>query len=460
MTHAHIFLVVLCTTACMAACQEHAEFALTPAQQKKVDEHIFVEAPSPQNRLDVIIEDQVKLVGYDLDKTRVKAGESFTITYYLEALAEQMADNNMFVHFQGKRGNRNAWMNLDHNPVEGLLPLRKLKKGQVVKDTQKVLVKADFPSGKASIYWGLFRGNYRLKVSNVGTTKTDREGRVVVANLTVIGAKPKPKPVARAAKMSAAEGIRLDGKLDEPVWKRARWTAWWTHPSGKKTKAPKTRAKFAWDEDNLYVGVESIDDDVWGTLTKRDSNTWEQEVIELFIDADGDKKDYLELQVTPANVVFDAKFSRHRSPLGPARGWNMTGLKTAVHVDGTLNKRDDKDRRWTVEMLIPAAEVPGAKHPIDAGHSWKANLFRFDWPKAQKRQSAASFSPPIVPDFHSLDAFGTIKFQGKKPAIKLGKPGKGLIRTFKETLPKRPIPTLRPSSGPPPKSTQKTNKTQ
>ena len=252
----------------------------------------------------------------------------------------------------------------------------------------------------------------------------------------------------------------MDGKLEEPVWKRARWTANWTHPSGKGGQKPKTRAKFVWDSDNLYVGVESIDDDIWSTLEKRDSNTWEQEVIEVFIDADGDKKDYLELQVTPANVVFDAKFSRHRSPLGAARAWNMKGLRTAVHVDGTLNKRDDTDKAWTVEMVIPASEVPGAKHPIAAGQSWKVNLFRFDWPKNQKRQNAVSFSPPVVPDFHALDAFGAIKFEGKRPSRKLGKPGKGLIRTFKETLPKRSIPTLKPSNGPPSKNNKKPQKNQ
>ena len=63
------------------------------------------------------------------------------------------------------------------------------------------------------------------------------------------------------------------------------------------------------DADYLYIAVESEDTDVWSTFTKRDANTWEQEVIEVFIDADGNKKDYLELQVTPANVVFDAKSS-------------------------------------------------------------------------------------------------------------------------------------------------------
>ena len=138
----------------------------------------------------------------------------------------------------------------------------------------------------------------------------------------------------------------------------------------------------------------------------------------------------------------------------------MKGLKTAVHVNGTLNQRDDKDRSWVVEMAIPAAEVPGAKQPLKAGHSWRANLFRFDHPAGQKRQDAASFSPPIVPDFHALDAFGTIRFTGRGQTKSTGKLGKKLLRTFSEKLPNRPIPTLKPSAGAPKKTLQTEQKNQ
>ena len=118
-----IFLFLLVSAA--SGCQEHVEFTLTPGQQKKVDQHILTERPMPKHVVNANIEDQIRLIGYDIDKTRVKVGETFTITYYLEALGQPMDDNNLFVHFQGRKGQRNAWMNLDHHPVEGLLPLRR-----------------------------------------------------------------------------------------------------------------------------------------------------------------------------------------------------------------------------------------------------------------------------------------------------------------------------------------------
>jgi hypothetical protein len=414
----------------LTGCQEYAEFSLTPAQQKRVDQHILTTAPTPQVQVNAIIEDQVKLIGYDIDKTSLKAGETLTITYYIEALSEKMVDNRIFVHLQGRQGHRPAWMNLDHHPIEGLLPLRKLLKGQVVRDTQRIQVKADFPSGPAHIYWGLFRGNHRLKIMNSADVKHDKEGRLILAKLNIQGTRPAPVPSATAAKLMASEGLIVDGKMAEPVWRRARWTPWWRTPNGKPGTAPKTRAKFAWDDANLYIAVQCEDTDAWSTFTERDSNTWEQEVVEIFIDADGDERDYLELQVTPANVVFDAKFAKHRSDLKVARAWNMKGLKTAVYVDGTVNKRDDTDKSWTVELAIPFAEVPGAKLPIKDGATWRTNLFRFDWPKGQKRQSAASFSPPIVPDFHALKKFGRLRFLDSAAQKGVSKPAENLRKTL------------------------------
>ncbi len=410
-------LLALLTTATLflfAACQEHAEPTLTPGQKKKVEANLLKETPKPQHAIGAVIENQVKLLGYDLDRTEVDPGGKVTITYYIESLAEKPDDNKIFVHFQGRPNDRKSFQNHDHNPVEGLLPLRKLKKGHVVRDVQVINVRKDFPPGDAHIYWGLWRGDYRLKINNPKDVKNDGSNRVRVAKIRVKGEvkkppKPKPLPIASATRVGAGEKMTVDGKLDEPVWSRSLWTAWWTPPNGKTGAAPRTRARFAWDDAFLYVGVFSHDADVWSTFKDRDSNTWEQEVIEVFIDADGDRKDYLELQVTPTNVVFDAKFAKHRSDLAKARSWNMSGLKTAVGVDGTVNAREDTDKSWTVEMAIPIAEVPGARQPAAHGQQWRINLFRWDLPK-EGRQKAAAFSPPIAPDFHALGKFGRLRF--------------------------------------------------
>jgi hypothetical protein len=345
-------------------------------------------------------------LGVDLSAKEVRPGERVTATYYLEALRD-VGDYKALTHLQGKA--RGAWQNLDHVPVHGLLPLRELKKGQLLKDVQTFRVKPTFPSGEVSLYWGLFKGKERLAHTTPEGVEHDGKRRVVVGKLKVNGKRYRPR--AKARPLPQGEQVTLDGQPNDVAWRSAPWTRWWGHPSGKRASPPLTRAKFLWSPTHLYLLVEARDSDVWGTLSERDSDTWTQEVIELFIDADGDRRDYLELQITPKNVVFDARFTHHRSDLAKARAWDMKGFESAVWVDGTLNERDDTDRAWFVELKVPVDEVPGAVNPLKAGQRWRFNMFRFDAPKG-KPQEAAALSPPVVPDFHALEAFAELDFLG------------------------------------------------
>ena len=100
--------------------------------------------------------------------------------------------------------------------------------------------------------------------------------------------------------------------------------------------------------------------------------------------------------------------------------WNSK-LKAKVVVDGTLNKRDDQDKSWTVEMALPLSDAngldkPGVKIPPAVGDVWRLNMFRLDSPK-DKPQIAAGWSPPLVGDFHKLDRFGEIVFGDEKGEV-------------------------------------------
>jgi hypothetical protein len=291
----------------------------------------------------------------------------------------------------------------------------------VVKDVQRFKIKRGYPAGSAKLYWGLFTKKRRLKLVNPKAVKHDRRNRVFLSAFTVLA--PRPPIKVTAYGVAPQDQITIDGALDEPSWRYASWSRLWVDPLGRKrgkrglSQAPPiTRAKFVWAPDALYIAVEARDRDVWATLTERDSNTWEQEVVEVFLDPNGDKRDYVELQVSPANVVFDARFAYHRSDLKRARAWNYEGWQTAVKVEGTLNKRDDRDQRYLVEMRLPLKGLPGAPKLLsESAHPWRINLFRFDWDEAPKgRQRAAALSPPYVGDFHALDAFAEMSFKATR----------------------------------------------
>ena len=109
-------------------------------------------------------------------------------------------------------------------------------------------------------------------------------------------------------------------------------------------------------------------------------------------------------------TLFEWNVSTHRQA---QMDWE-SGMKAAVKVNGTLNKRTDVDKGWTVELKLPLSAVKGrAAKPIQippkVGDKWRANLFRMDVPKGKPRQASA-WSPPHRGDFHTLDRFGTLVF--------------------------------------------------
>ena len=140
----------------------------------------------------------------------------------------------------------------------------------------------------------------------------------------------------------------------------------------------------------------------------------------MFIDADGDGKTYVELQVNPKGVTYDSYLPTYRQN---NNDWE-SGMKVGVKVDGTLNKRDDVDKQWVAELAIPLTAALGKEKemkgvPPKVGTVWRVNFFRMDQPN-NRPQSGTGWSPPLVGDFHTLDKFGEIIFadeKGKVPGV-------------------------------------------
>ena len=144
----------------------------------------------------------------------------------------------------------------------------------------------------------------------------------------------------------------------------------------------KTEAKVLWDDKNLYVAFDIEDKDIWTTLDKHDDKLYSQEAVEVFIDADGDGKTYIELQTNPKGAIFDSYLPTYRANKNE---WT-SGMKVGVKVDGTVDKRGDVDKGWTVEMAIPLTDARGMEKemknvPPVVGTEWRVNFFRLDMPQ-------------------------------------------------------------------------------
>lgn len=109
-----------------------------------------------------------------------------------------------------------------------------------------------------------------------------------------------------------------------------------------------------WDDEYFYFGAELIEDQIWATLTERESVIFYDNDFEIFIDPDGDTHQYYEFEINALNTVWDLMLVQpYRDGGPPVNGWDIRGLKTAVHIDGELNNPEADNRKWSVEVAIP-----------------------------------------------------------------------------------------------------------
>ena len=171
--------------------------------------------------------------------------------------------------------------------------------------------------------------------------------------------------------------IVVDGRLDEPAWQARAWTEDFVDIQGRSKPQPRfrTHAKMLWDNDNLYISAELEEPHVMGTVKKHDAVIFADNDFEVFINPDGTNHDYYELELNALNTTWDLYMSRPYKDGGKADdSFEYAGMKTAVHVKGTINNPADKDEGWCVEIAIPWKALSKYAHrpcpPIN-GDQWR-----------------------------------------------------------------------------------------
>ena len=229
----------------------------------------------------------------------------------------------------------------------------------------------------------------------------------------------------------AAGPIQVDGRLDEAAWQTAPWTDPFVDIEGDVKPKPRfqTRVKMLWDDQFFYVGALLEEPHVWATLTKHDSVIFQDNDFEIFIDPDGDNHEYYEIEINALNTEWDLFLRKPYRDGGPAiNEWEIPGLKTAVHVDGTLNNASDADTSWSVEFAIPWKVLGEFAHrpaPPRDGDQWRVNFSRVEWQHqivdGQDRKVPNTtednwvWSPQGAIDMHRPERWGYVQFSTASP---------------------------------------------
>ena len=217
--------------------------------------------------------------------------------------------------------------------------------------------------------------------------------------------------IARYTAQRAAGPIQIDGKLDEPSWKAAATSPRFVDILTGGPVIHDTRAAVLWDDEYLYVGYRVEEPFVHARFTHHNDYIYRDNDVECFI---AGPDSYYEFEINAFNTCYEVFFAWKntfeksglsalpefaRAKLIPFNGVGLTnhprggrlgnfnyalpGLKTAVHIDGTVNNDRDRDRGWTVELAFPWKSLKwlatdGRALPPRDGDVWRMDFSRFN----------------------------------------------------------------------------------
>ncbi|MDI7267297.1 MAG: carbohydrate-binding family 9-like protein [Myxococcota bacterium] len=372
--------------------------------------------PTMQHRVGANLDGRIELVGYDLKadrdaQGRIVPGKSITVTWYWRCLEPLEEGWKLFTHVVDAAGENRVPAD-NRGLVREHYPPSAWRRGQVIVDEQLIPIPQDFNSKTLTLYIGAWYGPHRLPIADADRIPNDGTGRIRIGPFDV------QFETTGAAIPRTTGAITLDGRLDEPAWAAAAVLGPFVPTPDGPPAEGRVTARAMWSPRHLYVAFEVADRAIVSQFTERDSPIYTQDVVEVFLDEDGDGRDYYEFEVSPAGVLFDAHFSERRR--GEAKQFTASDFLAGVSLDGTLNDAA-QDRGYTVELQIPFASLAKFKQRTPtAGTVWRANFYVLDMldlpqgpdQQPQPPQEGFAWSAPRSGDFHEHRRFGELRFAG------------------------------------------------
>src|SRR4030095_9456552 len=119
-----------------------------------------------------------------------------------------------------------------------------------------------------------------------------------------------------ATAVKTREKITLDGHLDEAVWRQAEPATDFLQklPNNGRPATERTEIRFAYDDNNLYIGVTCWDSDPSKLLIKdlrEDFDFGSTDLIQVFIDSLRDGRSRFTFVVHPVGARRDTQVSNN-----------------------------------------------------------------------------------------------------------------------------------------------------
>ncbi|KFF04577.1 carbohydrate-binding family 9-like protein [Flavobacterium reichenbachii] len=201
------------------------------------------------------------------------------------------------------------------------------------------------------------------------------------------------------------EKLIIDGDLSD--WKTPFLGPFVIHNSGGKA-TQNTFVSLSWNNENLYIAYRSEDSNIIGKSQPKDSKIYEtDDLVEMFIDPDGDGKNYFEIGVNAFSTHYDMAVKCISPDCG---GWN-TDMNYNISDLETASKITEEG--FCIEIKIPFSSLEKIKNggftKPKAGTKWKANTFRIDYGNTTE-YLALQYYKSLKFGFHHPEEFAVFEF--------------------------------------------------
>ncbi|MBV8761033.1 MAG: carbohydrate-binding family 9-like protein [Deltaproteobacteria bacterium] len=386
-------------------------------QPKKIEAsyikaHLLAVPPQAIDHVDATLGGKIVYIGSTLDKAQVAPGQPAKLTSYWWVKEPPGPGWRVFTLVRGAPGSAD-FMNLPATDMELGHPPETWKTNEIIQDEQDFVLRPDWKSPTATITLGLIHQHGHDVGDRMAATGHDVVDRAVVARTASVDLSKAPPPPGTVYIPRAAGAIAIDGVGGDLGWSNAVTSPEFQTAEGCPDANGKASARLSWDDTYLYVFVTVTDTDVVSEYTKHDDSLWKADDIEVFIDADSNRRGYVELQVNPQNATFDSWFATTRAQPGDPT-WD-SNMVTAVKVRGTP-AAGDSDQGWDAEIAIPWAAVKGrddamaVRLPPQVGDRWRMNVNRVDRSSKDQNTTVQTWNRITCSDWHATDRMLAVVF--------------------------------------------------
>jgi len=185
----------------------------------------------------------------------------------------------------------------------------------------------------------------------------------------------------------------IDGELDDVCWqKAAKVSDFIQHEPVQGAKATEsTTVYLLFDKDRLYVAFECFQSDMeklQASATRRDSEFWNDDYVEVFLDTFHDKRNCYAFAVNLLSAQADRRIANEGQNQGRRSGgksWDCDWYGKAAKGDG----------KWMAEISIPFSELRFKKKADSVwGINFRRNIESIDesdtWADTEGRRYAVS----------------------------------------------------------------------